>query len=97
MAMQEACPSDIDIILGIAGPDVTARLVEEFAGQSVYIPKNYAKRSVHDEVVADYNAGFSYKELARKYHFTVSWVREICKKSMPTGPRNLDLFAAESQ
>ncbi len=98
--MQEQCPADIDILAKIVGPDATSRIVDEFAGQSIYIPKNYKKRSLHSSIVDDYRSGMSYKELARKYHFTVSWIREICKKDMESRQQsktqNLELsFSAD--
>ncbi len=93
--MQDRCPADIDILVKIVGPDATNRIVDEFAGQSIYIPKNYKKRSLHGSIAEDYRAGMSYRDLARKYHFTVSWIREICKKDAEsrrkTAPKNFEI------
>lgn len=59
----------------------TLVLAEHFGGTGVYFPKlEAAIRDARDKLIRKEFNGGNYKELARKYRLSESWVREIVDK-----------------
>ncbi|KEQ23417.1 Mor transcription activator family protein [Paenibacillus tyrfis] len=60
----------------------TLVLAEQFGGTGVYFPKlEAAIRAARDRMIRREFDGGNYKELARRYRLSESWVREIVDKA----------------
>lgn len=72
--LPEKCQRVVDII----GMEAYLRLVEQFAGDAIYLPsaESVAREARNREIRGLFN-GRNYAELARHYGLTVAWVRQI--------------------
>lgn len=66
----------------LIGKDNARKVFEFFEGSSVYFPKRIGLAEQHRQIFAELNAGYSYAELAQKYHYTKSYIRKIEHKIM---------------
>lgn len=70
-------------LLGAIGQEAAAALVESFAGETLYIPRNAADemRQRRAEILAALEAGETPADIARRMTFTIRyserWVRKI--------------------
>ena len=73
-------PGEVRAIAKLIGLKSTLKLVTEYNGDSVYIPKYDAIiRAVRDRAIrAEFN-GANQKELARKFNLTSHTIRQIIK------------------
>lgn len=65
-------------MLGVSG---LYEFAKRFGGKTLYVPHSDAlMRHARDNLIRqDYNNGFNYKKLARKYGLTTSWIKRICE------------------
>ena len=78
-------------ICELLGQKAALALHKHYAGQLVSFPKKLLADSyVHEEIYREYD-GKNALELAKKYGFTVSWVRKVVKKSKKIENRDVVL------
>ena len=69
-------------ICKIIGQEATILLHEHYSGQLVSLPKKLlSDHYVHDEICREYD-GTNSLALAKKFGFTVSWIRKVVKTKM---------------
>ena len=74
-------PEDLKIIARVIGVENAIELAKHLGGESIYIPKiNCVLRRAMYRTVKEEFDGANYRELARKYGYTVRWIREIVKQ-----------------
>lgn len=76
--LNEECRQLIELV----GLDAFKKLVREHNGRSIYIPQ---RRSIelslrNKKIIQEFDGG-NYKELARKYDVTETWMRKIIKEA----------------
>jgi Mor family transcriptional regulator len=86
---------DFKILAEIAGPKITLKIVESFAGSMIYIPKNILTARKHLEVLEGYKSGKSYRELSLLSGYSESYVRKIISKKNHADIYQLDLFQSD--
>lgn len=63
----------------IVGQEATILIHEHYSGQLVSLPKKLLSDSyVHEEIYREYD-GTNALALAKKYGYTVSWIRKVVK------------------
>ncbi|MEM9423258.1 MAG: Mor transcription activator family protein [Spirochaetota bacterium] len=62
---------------GIIGPEATLKVFRILKGQQVYFPESVLKELRDRAIRADFQAGKTYNELARKYHLTEKHLRSL--------------------
>jgi Mor family transcriptional regulator len=73
---------DFDLLRELVGDEMASKVVEALGGSTIYIPsykKDIATAS-HDSIKEEFCNGASYRELAVKYGYTKSYIREIVHK-----------------
>lgn len=71
-------PEPYDKIAKVIGLDATKKLICEFHGEMLYLPKiDSVILPVRDKVIREEFNGYNYEALARKYGLTSRWVRQI--------------------
>lgn len=79
---------DLSDLAGLIGEDLFLKVCSHFAGQSIYFSKSITRDLQKQQIIHDFNAGAGYNELAHRYNYSVSHIRNICD------PRNdRDLFS----
>ena len=69
---------DYNILTDIVGEELAEKVCEAFGGRSVYFPKRFEIVSKHKRLIRDFfKHNVSYSELAKKYGYTESHVRNI--------------------
>jgi Mor family transcriptional regulator len=70
--------NELEILKNIVGDEAFKKLQIELGGNNVYIPKlNQDKlRRIHE----DFDAGVDLRGIARKYDYTLSWIRILMKR-----------------
>lgn len=73
-----ALTSDQQDLVDLIGSDIFNILVENYGGQSIYIPlmETLKRRSRNECIKAEFD-GCNYKSLAKKYRVSEVWVRKI--------------------
>ena len=81
----ESCSykSDMEILRDLAGEEVFAAIVKEFGGQAIYIARRQRRDDIYDKICAEHQAGARYRDLARKYNFSETYVRRLCRNWRP--------------
>lgn len=70
---------DLQMLLGITGLEVFLKICKTFEGTSIYFSKSISKELERESILKDYqNSQITYKELARKYNYSETYIREIC-------------------
>ncbi len=67
----------LEQIAALIGQENAVRLCREFAGETVYFPKNVLIYLEHEEIRKEYKEGASYRDLSIKYGRTTRQIREI--------------------
>ena len=76
----ETLPEDLQAVAEIVGIEGTLRLSRDLGGMRIYIPKiEKLVRIQRDMRIRKEFTGFNHRELARKYHMTESWIRQIVR------------------
>ena len=76
----------IEQIVELVGEENAIKICREFAGESVYFPKNVLIYLEHEEIRKEYKNGASYRELSIKYGRTTRQIREIIHSYRTAGP-----------
>lgn len=79
----------------VAGPEAAGKLVEVFGGSPVYVAKMHADllAARNRQIRAEYDAGISVKELARRYNLTERQIWTILGRAEdPCAPGQGSLF-----
>jgi len=69
---------DLQYLFDSLGFDNFLKLCKHFEGRSVYFKKVIVKDMLKEKIIFEYSKGENYKNLARKYGYTESWIRCIC-------------------
>ena len=84
-------------ICELLGQKAALALHEHYAGQLVSFPKKLLADSfVHEAIYREYN-GTNALELAKKYGYTVSWVRKVVKSKKIEGREIYSLLQNEER
>ena len=83
---------DFKMLIEIAGPKRALKIVESFAGSTIYIPKNILTVRRHLEVIDGYKSGKNYRELSLLSGYSESHVREIVHRKNKINANQLSLF-----
>lgn len=88
-------PEDCRQIAEVIGLEALVRLVKAYGGETLYLPKadRLAIGARNREIRKNFN-GRNYRELARRYNLTETWIREIVAERRIDKHRQLDLFQA---
>ncbi|MDR0877241.1 MAG: hypothetical protein LBN21_04250 [Treponema sp.] len=76
---------------GILGTDGANRLVDYYAGSSLYIPRGIQTGRKRRQIREEFKKGAGYRELAKKYGYTERHIRKITRR-MPQGKIQGELF-----
>jgi Mor family transcriptional regulator len=79
-------------LIGIVGREAADRLVDAFAGSSIYIPQSIATSKKHRLIKEEFKNGESYRELSLKYHYTESYIRSILHRKPDNRQQEESLF-----
>lgn len=73
-------------IAGIIGLEALIELARARGGEKLYIPKvdQLAIGARNRMICAQFKAGCNYRELARRYNLTETWIREIISEGRST-------------
>lgn len=76
--LKEDLPPDMRDIADCLGLDQALKLAEALGPGSLYLPnrKRLILNARNRAISSEFN-GSNYKELAKKHHLTVSWIRKI--------------------
>ncbi len=76
--MDERTDSEaFELLKELIGVDLALKVAKTFGGSALYIPKRVITREVHKAIRAEFKAGAGYRELAKKYGYSVSRIRAI--------------------
>lgn len=76
--MLEELSTDLQDLCFIVGEEKFYVICNHFKGASVYFPKYACALLMREQIKAEYKKGVSYKELAKRYGYSLSWIRKIC-------------------
>ncbi len=78
----EELPEICYTIVELIGYDKMLELIKNFDGEYVYFPKleSLTRADRNQSIMADFNTGKSYKELARKHNLSEVQIRNIVKE-----------------
>lgn len=79
-------------LIGIIGQEAADRLVDAYAGSSIYIPQSIATSKKHRLIREEFKKGESYRELSIKYHYTELYIRSIIHKKTAKSQQEESLF-----
>jgi Mor family transcriptional regulator len=65
----------------LIGTEATNRLVNYYAGSSIYIPKRIANEQQYQQIRVEFKKGASYRELAMRYGYSERYIRRIVHKT----------------
>jgi hypothetical protein len=61
----------------LIGKDNARKVFEFFEGENIYFPKSIGLVELHNQIFADLQNGGGYGDVARKYHYSKSYIRKI--------------------
>jgi hypothetical protein len=61
----------------LIGKENAGKVVKFFEGMNIYFPKSIGLNELHDKIFAELRDGATYREAARKYGYTKSYIRKI--------------------
>ena len=65
----------------LIGLDMVMKIYLQYRGQQISFPsKLYSKAYTEEQMLKEFKAGSTYRELSIKYSYSERWVREIIKK-----------------
>jgi Mor family transcriptional regulator len=64
-------------LTGIVGKEAAGQVAASFAGTNLYIPKGIVTAEQHKAIQQEFRDGASYRELAIKYGYTETHIRNI--------------------
>jgi hypothetical protein len=64
----------------LIGKDNARKVFELFEGENIYFPKRIGLAELHNQIFIDLRNGAGYGEVARKYHYSKSYIRKIEQK-----------------
>ena len=67
-------------LVELIGTEAANRLVDYFAGSSLYIPKRIFNERQYQQIRIEFKKGVSYRELAMKYDYSEIHIRDIVHK-----------------
>lgn len=67
-----------ELLKELLGSELAIRVAASFAGTSLYIPKKVIISERYKAIRKEFQDGATYRQLAIKYGYTVSHIREIC-------------------
>ena len=74
----ELLPEGYRELIEVIGLRAAVKLSEAFGGTHTYIPKmDKILQRVRDTKIRAEFTGFNHRDLARKYHLSETWIREI--------------------
>jgi Mor family transcriptional regulator len=68
---------DFEQLKNIIGVEKAVRVVEFFAGSTIYVPKNIVTEQTHRRIREEFKNGAVYRELALRYGYSERYVRTI--------------------
>lgn len=77
----ELVPEELKELADTLGVDALCKFTQHYGGATIYVPKfDHVVRNIRDDLIKKEFNGFNYKELAKKYNLSESWIRKMCKK-----------------
>ncbi|MBN2547481.1 MAG: hypothetical protein JXB50_16875 [Spirochaetes bacterium] len=70
--------TDMADLREITGDEIFLKICRHFEGTTIYFSKGIIRDVQKQFILSDYDAGMSYRELAKKYSYSEMWIREIC-------------------
>ncbi|MBN2546549.1 MAG: helix-turn-helix domain-containing protein [Spirochaetes bacterium] len=70
--------ADMSDLKDITGDEIFLKICRHFEGTSIYFSKGITRDIQKQLILADYDKGMSYKDLAKKYNYSEVWIREVC-------------------
>jgi Mor family transcriptional regulator len=83
---------DFKLLKEIVGQELTVKIVEEFAGSFIYIPKNILTTKKHLEILEGYKSGKNYRELSLMSGYSENYIRNIISMKNKADVKQLGLF-----
>ena len=79
---QKDFTEDIQLLCDEFGMETTLRMIQMFGGQAVYFKSlELALKPVRDKIIREqFKGGADYKDLAKEFGLTVSYVRKIVEE-----------------
>ncbi|MBC2703987.1 Mor transcription activator family protein [Desulfobacula sp.] len=76
----------IQTVVDVIGIDSTVKLIKEFGGEALYLPKleSVMRNSRNRDIRKDFT-GNNHRELSKKYRLTVRQIRYILRKKKGVG------------
>ena len=68
---------DFDLLKEVIGEVEAGKVAGAFSGGSLYIPKKIITAEVYQTIKKEYAGGATYKELSRRYGYSVRHIRKI--------------------
>jgi hypothetical protein len=66
----------------LIGKDNARKVFEFFEGENIYFPKSISLAELHSQIYTDLRNGEGYGDVARKYHYSKSYIRKIEHKKI---------------
>jgi Mor family transcriptional regulator len=61
----------------LIGKENAVKVMEYFAGENIYFPKNARLSELHEQLYGELSNGATYSDMAVKYGYTQSYIRKI--------------------
>jgi Mor family transcriptional regulator len=61
----------------LIGKENAEKVFNFFKGLNIYFPKSIGLRDLHNKIFAELQGGAAYRDVARKYGYTKSYIRKI--------------------
>jgi hypothetical protein len=61
----------------LIGKDNARKVFDFFEGENIYFSKSIGLAELHNQIFADLRNGAGYGDVARKYHYSKSYIRKI--------------------
>jgi hypothetical protein len=61
----------------LIGKENAEKVVKFFEGMNIYFPKSIGLNNLHNKIFAELQGGADYREVARKYGYSKSYIRRI--------------------
>ncbi len=74
-------PDDLCPLFDILGEEKALEVVMTYQGTTIYFSKSILKQFEREQMKKEYNNGTPFKELAKKYGYSINYLRRICKKN----------------